>query len=79
MLMGIPQPLLHSAGPWENMNKGDVMNVVARSNYRDMVITGDSCGHLRLYKYPSTTIKVEGQSLILLTYHLTAKVRVGMR
>lgn len=45
-------------GPWSNLEKGELMKVVNRSNYRDLMITGDTKGRLRLYKYPCSKEKV---------------------
>lgn len=31
------------------------MSVVARSNYREIIITGDNTGRMEVFKYPSST------------------------
>lgn len=31
------------------------MSVVARSNYREIIITGDNTGRMKVFKYPSST------------------------
>ncbi|CAL1540738.1 unnamed protein product [Lymnaea stagnalis] len=51
-------PIGHSIiGPWQNLDRGDVINVVTRSQYRDMMVVGDSKGRLRLYKWPCSVAK----------------------
>jgi hypothetical protein len=40
------------------MESNTHINAVHRSNYRDFLVTGDSNGRVRLYKYPSITTKV---------------------
>ncbi|XP_059144801.1 echinoderm microtubule-associated protein-like 2 [Physella acuta] len=51
-------PIGHSIiGPWQNLDRGDVINVVARSQYRDLMVVGDSKGRIRLYKWPSSVPK----------------------
>ncbi|KAK6965507.1 echinoderm microtubule-associated protein-like [Biomphalaria glabrata] len=44
-------------GAWQNLDRGDVINVVARSQYQDLMMIGDSKGQLRLYKWPSAPSK----------------------
>ncbi|XP_035829085.1 echinoderm microtubule-associated protein-like CG42247 [Aplysia californica] len=51
-------PIGHSIiGPWQNLDRGDVINVVSRSQYRDLMVAGDNRGRLRLYKWPCSLQK----------------------
>ncbi|GFN91803.1 echinoderm microtubule-associated protein-like 1, partial [Plakobranchus ocellatus] len=42
---------------WQNLDRGDVINVVSRSQYRDLTLVGDSRGRARLYKWPCSHLK----------------------
>ncbi|XP_060567401.1 echinoderm microtubule-associated protein-like CG42247 isoform X2 [Ruditapes philippinarum] len=46
-------------GPWSNMGKREVIKVANRSPNRKYCIMGDSCGRIRLYKYPCTKENAE--------------------
>jgi hypothetical protein len=45
-------------GAWGSMERGEVINIASRSKFSDYIITGDSRGRLRLYKYPAVNSKV---------------------
>ncbi|XP_052268743.1 echinoderm microtubule-associated protein-like CG42247 [Dreissena polymorpha] len=59
-------------GPWSNLEKGETLKVVNRSSYRDTVVTGDSRGRVRLYKYPSSKDKAEFRGLRVYSSDVTA-------
>lgn len=42
-------------GPWTSCDAGETVSVVARSNYREIIITGDNTGRMKVFKYPSST------------------------
>lgn len=44
-----------SVGPWTSCDAGETVSVVARSNYREIIITGDNTGRMKVFKYPSST------------------------
>lgn len=44
-----------SLGPWTSCDAGETVSVVARSNYREIIITGDNTGRMKVFKYPSST------------------------
>ncbi|XP_046579491.1 echinoderm microtubule-associated protein-like CG42247 [Haliotis rubra] len=48
-------------GPWQHLDAGETIKAVDRSNgrQRDLLVTGDSMGRLRLYKYPCSTSESE--------------------
>ncbi|KAL3861137.1 hypothetical protein ACJMK2_007206 [Sinanodonta woodiana] len=46
-------------GTWTVLEKGEQVNTVSRSNFRDLVLTGDDLGRIRLYKYPASKSKAE--------------------
>ncbi|PVD36602.1 hypothetical protein C0Q70_03587 [Pomacea canaliculata] len=46
-------------GSWHHMERGEVVNVACRSYFHDFIVTGDSRGRLRLFKYPCTVAKAE--------------------
>ncbi|RUS86416.1 hypothetical protein EGW08_005794, partial [Elysia chlorotica] len=51
-------PVGHSViGPWQNLDRGEVINVVSRSQYRDLAMVGDSRGRARLYRWPCSQLK----------------------
>lgn len=52
------------------MERGEVVNVACRSYFHDFIVTGDSRGRLRLFKYPCTVAKVS------LSLHTVAKVTI---
>jgi len=45
-------------GPWTNLERGEIIEAVDRSHYRDLLISGDSVGRIRLYKYPASKDQV---------------------
>ncbi|XP_071146996.1 echinoderm microtubule-associated protein-like CG42247 isoform X2 [Mytilus edulis] len=59
-------------GPWTNMENGTQLNAVHRSNYRDFLLTGDSRGRVRLYKYPCAATKPEYRGVKLYSNDVTA-------
>ncbi|KAL5014035.1 hypothetical protein ScPMuIL_008305 [Solemya velum] len=59
-------------GPWSNLKKGEQLNVIDRSHYRDFIVTGDNRGRIRLYKYPSSTSKSEYRSAKVYSSDVTA-------
>lgn len=59
-------------GPWTNMEDSTHINAVHRSNYRDFLITGDSRGRVRLYKYPCVISKPEYRGVKLYSNDVTA-------
>ncbi|CAC5367562.1 EML1_2 [Mytilus coruscus] len=59
-------------GPWTNMENGTHINAVHRSNYRDFLLTGDSRGRVRLYKYPCAATKPEYRGVKLYSNDVTA-------
>ncbi|XP_056009046.1 echinoderm microtubule-associated protein-like 1 isoform X4 [Ostrea edulis] len=42
-------------GPWTSCDQGESISVVARSNYREIIVTGDNTGRIKVFKYPSST------------------------
>ncbi|XP_061198124.1 echinoderm microtubule-associated protein-like 1 isoform X2 [Saccostrea echinata] len=42
-------------GPWTSCDPGETVSVVARSNYREVIVTGDNTGRIKVFKYPSST------------------------
>ena len=46
------------SGPWSNLEKGECIKVTNRSNYRDMILVGDTRGRIRLYKNPCSKERV---------------------
>ncbi|XP_052761033.1 echinoderm microtubule-associated protein-like CG42247 isoform X2 [Mya arenaria] len=59
-------------GPWSNLEKGETVKVVNRSNFRDTVITGDSKGRIRLYKYPCSKEKADFRGVRVYSSDVTA-------
>ncbi|KAL4221535.1 Echinoderm microtubule-associated protein-like 1 [Mactra antiquata] len=59
-------------GPWTNMEKNETVKVVNRSNYRDLLVTGDSRGRVRLYKYPCSKERAEFRSAQIYSSDVTA-------
>jgi hypothetical protein len=45
-------------GPWTSCDHGESISVVARSNYREILATGDNTGRIKVFKYPSSTTMV---------------------
>lgn len=58
-------------GPWSNLEKGERLKVVNRSNYRDLMVTGDTKGRLRLYKYPCSKEKGEFRQVRMYSSEVT--------
>ncbi|XP_046375826.2 echinoderm microtubule-associated protein-like CG42247 isoform X3 [Haliotis rufescens] len=48
-------------GPWQHLDAGETIKAVDRSNgpQKDLLVTGDSMGRLRLYKYPCSSSESE--------------------
>ncbi|XP_067659411.1 echinoderm microtubule-associated protein-like CG42247 [Haliotis asinina] len=48
-------------GPWQHLDPGETIKAVDRSNgrERDLLVTGDSMGRLRLFKFPCPTSESE--------------------
>ncbi|XP_078336685.1 echinoderm microtubule-associated protein-like CG42247 isoform X3 [Crassostrea virginica] len=42
-------------GPWTSCDAGENVSVVARSNYREILVTGDNTGRIKVFKYPAST------------------------
>lgn len=59
-------------GPWSNLEKGELLKVVNRSHYRDLLITGDSKGRIRLFKYPCSKEKAEYKGVRVYSSDVTA-------
>lgn len=51
------------------MENGTQLNAVHRSNYRDFLLTGDSRGRVRLYKYPCAATKVKFNKMFAKNSH----------
>jgi len=62
-------------GPWTNLSGEDVLRVVTRSNYRDMLVCGDSKGRIRLYKYPCTKEKVHSFVIVRVSVSASSRLR----
>ncbi|KAK3594968.1 hypothetical protein CHS0354_019890 [Potamilus streckersoni] len=50
-------------GTWTVLENGGQVNTVSRSNFRDLVLTGDDLGRIRLFKYPASRLKAEHVSV----------------
>lgn len=60
-----------SVGPWTSCDAGETVSVVARSNYREIIITGDNTGRMKVFKYPSSTNMVTYDLLAFILYPLS--------
>ncbi|KAK7094169.1 echinoderm microtubule-associated protein-like CG42247 isoform X1 [Littorina saxatilis] len=59
-------------GAWQALEKNEVINVACRSKFLDHILTGDSRGRLRLYKYPSTQPKADHRQVKPFSSNTTA-------
>ncbi|XP_074654603.1 77 kDa echinoderm microtubule-associated protein-like isoform X2 [Tubulanus polymorphus] len=58
-------------GAWSNLDKGDDINCVSRSNFRDILAVGENRGRIRLYKYPCSTHRADYTEVKAYTNHIT--------
>jgi hypothetical protein len=54
-------------GAWSNLDKGEDINCVSRSTFRDLLGVGENRGVIKLYKYPSSVHKVRRGRLLYCT------------
>ncbi|XP_053379131.1 uncharacterized protein LOC123526739 isoform X2 [Mercenaria mercenaria] len=59
-------------GPWSTMRRGEVIKVVSRSPNKNMCVTGDSKGRVRLYKYPCTKERAAFRNIRIYSSDVTA-------
>ncbi|XP_064641894.1 echinoderm microtubule-associated protein-like 4 isoform X3 [Lineus longissimus] len=59
-------------GAWSNLEKGEDINCVSRSTFRDLLGVGENRGVIKLYKYPSSVHKAECTSIKAYTSHVTS-------
>ncbi|KAL3861141.1 hypothetical protein ACJMK2_007210, partial [Sinanodonta woodiana] len=52
----------NTLGAWTGLENGEIIKTVCRSNFRDLMVTGDDEGILRLYKYPSSRLRADCRS-----------------